>query len=516
MTRPRPLDRLIDGPRDASGSAVARRGVALMVPATVLANVTGATVVLVLSAWVIPTPDLEDDGAILLANVIAAGAYVLLGLVIGTLWALRLLRPVRDWLVAERNPTDRERKLALRAPVRIAWVHVALWLVGTLLFTALNAAFSLRLALSVGTTVALGGVTTSAFAYVLTERIGRTIAARALRSGVPARPVLPGVTARAIAAWALGSGVAMLGVTLAGLTALAGSNADRDQLAITMLALGCVALVFGLLLVLLYARGTAAPVDSVRTALARVEEGDLDTELAVYDGSELGMLQAGFNRMVGGLRERERMRDLFGRHVGHEVAQEALERGVELGGETREVGVLFVDVVGSTELAASRPPSEVVALLNDFFAVVVTTVGEYDGWVNKFEGDAALAVFGAPVDCPDPAALALAAARRLASRLEEEFNQADVGIGVSAGEAVAGHIGAESRLEYTVIGDPVNEAARLTELAKTLPGRVAAAGRAVQAAGDEEASHWELGDEVQLRGRSEPSRLATPKGADAA
>ncbi len=505
------MQRLIDGPGDASGTAIARRFLILMLPAMAVANLTGATVVLVLAAWVVPTPDFDDGDRILLANVVAAGTYVLVGLVLGTLWGLRLLRPVREWLAAERDPSDRERVIALRAPMRIALVHVFLWLAAVVVFTGLNAAFSPTLALTVSVTVALGGVTTSAFAYVLTERLGRTVAARALRSGVPATPVMPGVTARALAAWALGSGVAAVGVALVGLAALVGADTDEDQLAITMLALGGVALVFGLLLVLLYARAAAAPVESVRSALARVEEGDLDTELPVYDGSELGMLQAGFNRMVAGLRERERMRDLFGRHVGQDVAREALERGVELGGETREVGVLFVDLVGSTELAASRPPSEVVALLNEFFGIVVSVVDEHSGWVNKFEGDAALAVFGVPVDRPDAAACALAAARALRTRLESDLPQAEAGIGVSAGEVVAGHIGDETRHEYTVIGDPVNEAARLTELAKTTPGRVAASGRAVKAAGPEEAGHWELGKDVQLRGRSEPSRLATPK-----
>jgi adenylate cyclase len=379
-----------------------------------------------------------------------------------------------------------------------------------LVFGVLNATFSALLALAVAVTVGLGGVTTSAFSYVLTERLARTVAARALRSGLPAGPSMPGVTARAVAAWALGSGVAAVGVALVGLAVLLGAETSTNQLAITMLVLGGVVLVFGLLLVLLYARAAAAPVDSVRSALARVEEGDLDTELPVYDGSELGLLQAGFNQMAAGLRERERMRELFGRHVGEDVVREAMEHGVELGGERRTVGVLFVDLIGSTELAATCPPEEVVALLNEFFELVVAVVDEHGGWINKFEGDGALAVFGAPVDRPDAPACALAAARTLGHRLTGELPRARAAIGASAGEVVAGHIGGENRHEYTVIGDPVNEAARLTELAKTLPGRVVASEAALTAAGDGESSRWDVGDEVQLRGRPEPTRIAEP------
>ena len=135
---------------------------------------------------------------------------------------------------------------------------------------------------------------------------------------------------------------------------------------------------------------------------------------------------------------------------------------------------MFVDVIGSTTLAATRPPTEVVEVLNRFFAVVVDVVHRHGGFVNKFEGDAALAVFGAPVPLDDPAGAALAAARELAVRLDAEVEEIAAGIGASFGAAVAGNIGAEQRYEYTVIGDPVNEAARLTELAKDVPGRVVA------------------------------------------
>src|SRR5207302_1296345 len=100
-----------------------------------------------------------------------------------------------------------------------------------------------------------------------------------------------------------------------------------------------------------------------------------------------------FNRMAVGLRERERLRDLFGRHVGEDVARHALESGVQLGGELRQAGILFVDVVGSTAMALELPPHEVVDRLNRFFAIVLETVAARGGWLNKFEGDAALCVF---------------------------------------------------------------------------------------------------------------------------
>jgi adenylate cyclase len=243
-----------------------------------------------------------------------------------------------------------------------------------------------------------------------------------------------------------------------------------------------------------------------------VEAGDFVEEVPVFDGSELGLLQAGFNQMEAGLRERERMRDVFGRQVGEEVARKALERGVELGGEELEVAALFVDLTGSTRIAAEHPPAEVVELLNRFFGVVVDVVERRGGMVNKFEGDAALAVFGAPVPREDAAACALAAARDMARRLPEAAPDLEAGIGVSYGTVVAGNIGAERRFEYTVIGDSVNEASRLCDLAKERGCTVLASERAVRAASEDERSHWRLGDEVELRGRAEPTRLATPAG----
>ena len=511
MSRPRLLARLMDGPAGASGAAVARRYLWLMMPAMVGASGVGAAIVLLLAVFVVPTPELDDPLGVLLVNLGVAVGYTAVSLVIGLLWGWRMLRPMVIWLRSAAAPTAREQRIALRAPLRVVLVVAAEWAVAVVVFAALNAPTSPMLAAAVAVTVALGGATTCAFVYVLAERIGRPVAARALAWGVPARPVLPGLTTRALLVWMLGSGVALFGGVLVGSATLTGAPVTVTELAVIMLVIGGTALFFGLLLVALSARAAAAPVLSLRDAVARVERGDLDAEVPVYDGSELGLLQAGFNSMVAGLREREQVKDLFGRYVGPDVVAGALERGTALGGEVCDVAVLFVDLVGSTGIAASRPPTEVVSLLNAFFAVVVDVVDEHGGWVNKFQGDAALAVFGAPASLPDAAGCALAAGRVLGRRLAEEVPQVQAGIGVSAGRAVAGHIGDHRRFEYTVIGDPVNEAARLTELAKSIPGRVLASAAAVEAAEEREAARWRLGDDVSLRGRLDSTRLATPR-----
>jgi adenylate cyclase len=149
----------------------------------------------------------------------------------------------------------------------------------------------------------------------------------------------------------------------------------------------------------------------------------------------------------------------------------------------------------------------VVALLNRFFAAVVTVAGEHGGWVDKFEGDGALCVFGAPVVHEDHAARALRSARELAVALRQL--QIDAGIGVATGTVVAGNVGTEERLEYTVIGAAVNEAARLTELAKQRPGHALADARVV-AAGDSERHHWQSAGEVSLRGIGDAVAVCEP------
>ncbi|MGA8850985.1 MAG: adenylate/guanylate cyclase domain-containing protein, partial [Aeromicrobium sp.] len=233
-----------------------------------------------------------------------------------------------------------------------------------------------------------------------------------------------------------------------------------------------------------------------------------ETRIMVNDATELGLLQVGFNAMAEGLSERERIRDLFGRHVGASVAAAATDSDVELGGETRVVSVLMIDIIGSTSFATDRPPAEVVEMLNRFFGIVVDEVDRHDGLVNKFMGDAVLAIFGSPVALDDHAAAALGAARGIIGRLATEVAEIGAGIGVSTGEVVAGNVGSQSRFEFTVIGDAVNAAARLTELAKEAPGHVLVSRRSVSEASADEQQHWIDHGSETLRGRSEPTELS--------
>jgi adenylate cyclase len=486
----------------------------LLTGSIVLSNLIGAVAVAVIIIVVVPRSTPLSDAEIV-ANVIAVPVYVLVAIVVGVLLGSRSVLAGLGWVAEDRDPDEAEQRAALRAPLRLLAVQGTLWGIAVVVFTVLNGILDPESIPRVCFSVFAAGVITCANTYLSSEYILRPVAARALAAHPPERLLVPGMTARALTAWAVGSGIPIVGLMAIAVFALAQGDTSAGQLSVAILVLGGTTLAVGLLLSVQAVRAAVDPIRDIRGALGRVERGELDIRVGVYDGSEVGLLQAGFNRMVEGLAERERIRDLFGRHVGEDVASAALaartsSRVVELGGEERDVAVVFVDIIGSTALASDRPPAEVVALLNRFFAVVVEVVTDHGGFVNKFEGDGALAVFGAPTDLVDPAAAALGCARELAARLVAEVPECPAGIGASAGHAVAGNIGAEQRFEYTVIGDPVNEAARLTELAKTLPGHVAASAAAVARAGPGEARRWSHGDAVELRGRATPTTIATP------
>ncbi|MDP9165875.1 MAG: adenylate/guanylate cyclase domain-containing protein [Actinomycetota bacterium] len=475
----------------------------------VIANLVGIGVATLVVTVAFPTPDVFEPGVRWITFIVVP-AYLFGALIVGTFWATyRVMGNVR-WAIEERQPTKHDQRNTFFAPWRLTRVLLILWGIGTILLTTLYGLVGTEFIPKWLLGISFPGIVVSASCYLFTEFALRPVAAQALAVGPPPRRFAPGVMGRIIGTWALGSGVPVLGVLLAAIFSLTLENQTPTQFAWAIIVLALFALIFGFILMWILSWLTATPVRVVRAALNRVEQGDLDTNLVVFDGTELGQLQRGFNSMVTGLRERERVRALFGQHVGREVAALAEKEKPELGGEERPAAVIFVDIIGSTQLVTSRPAVEVVHLLNRFFAVVVDEVDRHHGLVNKFEGDAVLAVFGAPVSLANAEEEALAAARAMAERLRVEVPECQAGIGVASGQVVAGNVGAKDRFEYTVIGEPVNEAARLCELSKTIDGHIVASSATVACAGESEAAQWTLGETVTLRGHDEPTRLAVP------
>lgn len=513
-TRSRPFGTRLLGPANAEVGSLRVRIQVLLTLTIVATNVVGAVSATLLIAFVIPSHS-SPDTPIIVANAIAIPLYVALAVGVGIAWGTGRIVSSLRWAIAEREPDEHDQRAALRAPMELVKVQGALWGLATVVFTAINGFLDHELIVTTSVAVGAVGLVTCANTYLFSEFILRPVAAQALATRPPEKLLVPGVTARTLLAWAVGSVIPVVGLMLVAILALIQGDVSATKLSVAIIVLGGVMILVGFLVMSVAVRATVDPIRGLRVALSQVERGDLTVELSVYDGSEVGLLQAGFNRMVEGLRERERLRDLFGRHVGEDVARTAIARHLELGGEVRTVGVLFVDIVGSTALAQAMEPTAVVELLNRFFTVVVDVVDAHGGFVNKFEGDGALAVFGAPVDIDDPAGCALAAGRDLADRLPPIMTECTFGIGIAAGDAVAGNVGTESRFEYTVIGDPVNEAARLTELAKSAPPYLFASWAAVEMAAADEATYWQRGDVVQLRGRSEASAIAHPRGNQA-
>jgi len=223
----------------------------------------------------------------------------------------------------------------------------------------------------------------------------------------------------------------------------------------------------------------AIPIFRLVSASEQVGAGDFETQVDVYADDEIGLLTTGFNKMVQELRQRETIRDMFSRMVSQDVSDAILEGDVSLGGETRFVSVLFTDLRGYTSLSEAFSPTELILLLNQFFAIVEAATRKHQGMINNFGGDSVLAVFGAPVErLPDESLRqALYAALEIrkgvvqlnADRIASGKIPLRYGIGINSGSVIAGNIGTEDRFQYTVIGDAVNVAARLQDISRQFP-----------------------------------------------
>ena len=441
--------------------------------------------------------------------VVAAAAVIIVGTVIVALGAVRIVAPALRWL-GIREPTDDERRSALKTLRRQSAITAAPWLLGAAVMIPLNLGAPVELQVVIASALIFGTIATICTGFLFTLRTLRPLLAGVTRDFSEITPsTAPGVRARLLIMWAVCT--ALPGIAIACLLILRSNGwiiQKTTPVELALLVLALVAVVLGLRAMILVSISISDPLHEVVEAMGEVERGEIDRSLDVYEWSEIGRLQSGFNRMVAGLREREKLRDLFGRHVGEEVVRRAIDANESLSGDERNVAILFIDLVGSTQLAATHEPHEVATVLNEFFRMVVAHVDEHNGLVNKFQGDAVLAVFGAPIRTDDPATAALTTARTLGVELRSL--PVDFGIGVSAGPVFAGNIGAENRYEYTVVGDAVNEAARLADLAKDYDDRVLCSGTAIEQATEEERGHWVARGSEVLRGRTSATDISVP------
>ena len=274
--------------------------------------------------------------------------------------------------------------------------------------------------------------------------------------------------------WAISAGICPIGSLLLLIFAPPSPGTNPQWFG---LFVGSVGIAFGLCSAVLIGRSVAQPVNQLRAAARAVTQGNLDLQVPLRRADEFGALISEFNGMITGLREKERLRQTFGLHVGQKAAEEILARDPGLGGREQEITVMFVDIRSFTAQSESLPPDQTVALLNEFLRAMVEVVeGEHGGMINKFLGDGFIALFGVGSDAHNHADNALAAGCSMQRRLQQLNRDRTqrgeeplgMGIGINTGPAIVGSIGSPDRMEFTVIGKTVNMASRLEGLTKTV------------------------------------------------
>ena len=284
---------------------------------------------------------------------------------------------------------------------------------------------------------------------------------------------------------------------------------DLDPLVLVALAVS-----FGasLWLTALLAGSVAGPITALRDATERLGRGDLSTRVPVATTDETGALARSFNAMAIGLGERERLRNAFGTFVDPGLAERVLEEGTDLSGEEVEATMLFLDVRGFTTMAEQSSAQEVVAKLNELYDLCVPAVTRGGGHANKFIGDGMLAVFGAPERHPDHADRAVAVALEITRLVHERFRgDMRVGIGVNSGRVIVGTVGGGGRLDFTVIGDAVNTAARVESATRETGDDLLITEATLERLAGER-GRWEERPARPLKGKSQTVRLYAPSG----
>jgi adenylate cyclase len=296
----------------------------------------------------------------------------------------------------------------------------------------------------------------------------------------------------------------------------AGDTDDPSGLGLALIGSAAAAMLVSSWLIGFLSTSIATPIVQLRDATRRVERGDFSVRVPVASTDESGELTRSFNEMTAGLREREQLREAFGAFVDPELAERVLQEGTDLEGEEVEVSVMFMDIRDFTSYAERASAREVVGRLNDLYEHVVPVITRHGGHANKFIGDGLLADFGAPERLADHATSAVAAALEIADTVRERYGgDLRVGLGINSGTVMSGTIGGGGRLDFTVIGDAVNTAARVEAATRDTDDDVLIT-EATRALLSDDLKDWEDRPAIPLKGKSDRVRLFGPASSDRA
>jgi len=428
--------------------------------------------------------------------VVAFAALISVGVVGGSRWS----RPLHGPVPASSPGVDLVRRRAIMVPYVFAALSFAGWIgagfcwgvLYPVLWGFFTPAGSIRLIFGI---TCVAGTVTAALVFFAVEHQWRRVlpaffpggdlsaVSGVLRLRVRMRLLVIFVMLSVIPLSVLGVLAYTRAAALPGVDPVAAPRIVENMLALIVfiVAVGTLAAVG---LSLYVAGSVAGPLGRLQTAMRDVEQGDLEARCPVVTNDEIGAVAEGFNRMVGGLREREFLKETFGKYVSREIRDEILAGRVSLEGQTREVTILFADLRDFTPWVEATTPREVVRDLNAYFAEMDQAIRTHRGLVLQFIGDEIEAAFGAPVAYPAHAEMAVRAALEMRRRLQawnaERARAGKVplrhGIGIHTGSVLAGNIGSAERHSYALVGDPVNLASRIQSLNKELGSDILVSG----------------------------------------
>lgn len=408
--------------------------------------------------------------------------------------------------------------ILLNAPIAVSLIAMAGWFLGTATAVSLqiyyikNVTFRGML-ITISNTISLGGIA-MVFTYYTLDYFNRNrYIHRYIRNFQISR--IGGVMnlSMILRFFIFFFSVSVLPILILTLMLSRISLAGTGTVAPLLLTVPLVMIMIGAVLSWLLARAFGEPLTEMKWAVGKIQKGEFDTGLKATGADELGLLAEGINEMSSGLREKEFIKETFGRAVDPAVRDHLLSGNIQLGGEIFTATILFCDLRGFTSLSEKLSPAEIVEMLNIHFETMSRCIEEQGGLINKFIGDAIMAIYNVPVPRENHAERAYTSAKLMLSSLDlmnegfirKGLPELKIGIGIHTGEVLAGNIGSSSRMEYTVIGDAVNVSSRIESMCKeTKRSLLVSEAAKLQLP---ETLHLDFLGEFQLKGREELIKL---------